>query len=715
MKLRLLFEQLLDEDILNEASVADIKSKYYSDIADDAFNQIVTSDPKTVVRDGEVMKVGKYSKLLLSMYRQGNLKLEDLPKANEYLEIVYKRQIPLNANLENLAELYELVKPYMLNDGETNLSVLIDYLDSSQYEMVMDGEQWYIFKPKDEKAACVLGSGTEWCTTWGPSSTNSRYKDRNNMFGYYNKQGSMYIIINKKDNSDKYQFHVPSKQFMNKSDNQVNLDSFFKNKEEVFLYFNPEFKDLTEHTSDELMAMVTRPLMDSNHKSDLLGVIVSMNANNPIIQAFNNSVDEDDFDNLNAILGNDFQIERFGNVFIEFEKLDDDDLSVYNGIGGYYNNYDEYVDSDDVQHYIDSSWGEISKGVKEDIIIQYNHEGIDIMAYLRDNGIEYGGSYLHGLLSDADKIDDFDEKVEYIISRAKESAREQAEQEVASKAEDLFRMGDNEIDKDVFLLYLISNEDNDEYDMESFKDFLSSRFDIPTESYEIYDEINEKSDSYLNVEVKEIVEAYSDLVEEIIEHDIEHHSDEYRNYHLKTNPDTSDYYQNTHSDDISNHMYKLQQEIYQTVHKFTNEYDLFLSDDYRDLRIFDTKINPPQESVYIKFEDKVGTNDFIGYVKISDLPRYINYNENAAQFYAKLGKTLSGLGLDNRNDTFENELVKLKINYGNVDVVNDMIYIELMDKASGRVDKGMVKVESLPTYYTNHKLFEALVRFKKLL
>lgn len=708
MKLRLLFEELLEE-----ASVADIKNKYYSDIADDVFNQIVSSDPKTVVRDGEVMKVGKYSKLLLSMYRQGNLKLEDLPKANEYLEIVYKRQIPLNANLANLAELYELVKPYMLNDGETDLSVLVDYLDSGQYEMVMDGEEWYIFKPKDEKAACVLGSGTEWCTTWGPSSTNSRYKDRNNMFGYYNKQGSMYIIINKEDNSDKYQFHVPSKQFMNKSDNQVNLDSFFKNKEEVFLYFNPEFKDLTEHTSDELMAMVTRPLMDSNHKSDLLGVIVSMNANNPIIQAFNNSVDEDDFDNLNAILGNDFQIERFGNVFIEFEKLDDDDLSVYNGIGGYYNNYDEYVDSDDVQHYIDSSWGEISKGVKEDIIIQYNHEGIDIMAYLRDNGIKYGGSYLHGLLSDADKIDDFDEKVEYIISRAKESAREQAEQEVASKAEDLFRMGENEIDKDVFLLYLISQDG--EYDMESFKDFLSSRFDIATESYEIYDEINEKSDSYLNVEVKEIVEAYSDLVEEIIEHDIEHHSDEYRNYHLKTNPDTSDYYQNTHSDDISNHMYKLQQEIYQTVHKFTNEYDLFFSDDYRDLRIFDTKINPPQESVYIKFEDKVGTNDFTGYVKISDLPRYINYNENASEFYAKLGKTLSGLGLDNRNDTFENELVKLKINYGNVDVVNDMIYIELMDKASGRVDKGMVKVESLPTYYTNHKLFETLVRFKKLL
>ena len=149
MKLRLLFEELLDE-----ASVADIKSKYYSDIADDVFNQIVSSDPKTVVRDGEVMKVGKYTKLLLSMYRQGNLKLEDLPKANEYLEIVYKRQIPLNPNLVNLAELYELVKPYMLNDGETDLSVLVDYLDSSQYEMVMDGEQWYIFKPKDEKAAC---------------------------------------------------------------------------------------------------------------------------------------------------------------------------------------------------------------------------------------------------------------------------------------------------------------------------------------------------------------------------------------------------------------------------------------------------------------------------------------------------------------------------------------------------------------------------------
>jgi hypothetical protein len=577
----------------------------------------------------------------------------------------------------------------------------------------MDGEQWYIFKPKNEKAACVLGSGTEWCTTWGPNSTNPRYKDRSNMFGYYNKQGSMYIIINKNDNSDKYQFHVPSKQFMNKSDTQVNLDSFFKNKEEVFLYFNPEFKDLSEHTSDELMAMVTRPLMDSNHKSDLLGVIVDMNANNPIIHTFNNSVDEYDFDDLNRILGNDFQINRVGNVFIEFENLDDDDLSVYNGIGGYYNNYDEYVDEEEVDDYVENSWGEIAKGVREDIMIEYKNEGIDIMSYLKDNGIEYGRSFLSGLLSSADKTDKFNGDVYNIISSAKESAKEQAEQEVAKEAEDLFRMGDNEIDKDVFLLYLISQEDG--YDMDSFKDFLGNKFNIATESYEIYEVIDEKANSYLNVDVKEIVEAYSNLVEDIVGHDIEHNSDEYRNYHLKTNPETSDYYQNTHSDDISNHMYELQQEIYVIVKKYTNSYDLFLSDAYRTLKIYDTKINPPQESVYITFEDKVGSNDFEGYIKIKDLPRYIVYNKNAADFYAKLGKILSGLGLDNRNDTFENELVKLKIDYANVDVVNDKIYIELMDKASGRVDKGMVSVDSLPTYYTNHKLFESLIRFKKLL
>lgn len=713
MKLSLLFEGLLDEDFLNEASVADIKSKYYSDIADDVFNQIVSSDPKTVVRDGEVMKVGKYSKLLLSMYRQGNLKLEDLPKANEYLDIIYKRKIPLNQNLVDLGELYELVKPYMLNDGETDLSILVDYLDSSQYDMEMNGIDWYIFKPKDEKAACVLGSGTEWCTTWGPNSTNPRYQDRSNRFDSHNRQGSMYIIINKKDNSDKYQFHVPSKQFMNKSDKQVNLDSFFKNKEEVFLYFNPEFKDLTEYSSDELMSMVTRPLMDSNHKSDLLGVIVSMNASNPIIQAFNNSVDEDDFDDLNVILGNDFQIERIGNVFIEFEDLDDEDLNIYNGLGGYYNNYDEYVDEDDVYHYIENSWNEIAKGVREDIIIQYNHGGIDIMAYLKDNGIEYGGSYLNQLLASADKVDDFNEKVEYIIGIAKDSAKQQAEQEVASKAEDLFRMGDNEIDKDVFLLYLISQENG--YDMDSFKDFLGDKFNITTESYGIYEEIEEKASSYENVDVKEIVSAYSDLVEDIVEHDIEYSSDEYRNYHLKSNPDTSDYYHNTTSDVISNNMYKLQQEIYEIVKKYTNKNDLFLSDEYRTLKIFDTKINPPQESVYISFDDRVGTNDFKGYIKIKDLPRYINYNKNSADFFAKLGKVLSGLGLDNRNDTFENDLVKLKIDYANVDVVNDKIYIELMDKASGRVDKGMVNVDSLPTYYTNHKLFEELNRFKKLL
>jgi hypothetical protein len=346
-------------------------------------------------------------------------------------------------------------------------------------------------------------------------------------------------------------------------------------------------------------------------------------------------------------------------------------------------------------------------------MIEYKNEGIDIMSYLKDNGIEYGESFLSGLLSSADKTDKFNGEVYNIIGSAKESAKEQAEQEVAKEAEDLFRMGDNEIDKDVFLLYLISQEDG--FDMDSFKDFLGNKFNIATESYEIYEVIDEKANSYLNVDVKEIVEAYSGLVEDIVEYDIENNSDEYRNYHLKTNPETSDYYQNTDSNEISGHMSELQQEIYGIVKKYTNSYDLFLSDAYRTLKIYDTKINPPQESVYITFEDKVGSNDFEGYIKIKDLPRYIVYNKNAADFYAKLGKVLNGLGLDNRNDTFENELVKLKINYGNVDVVNDKIYIELMDKASGRVDKGMVSVDSLPTYYTNHKLFEALVRFKKLL
>ena len=86
------FKYLL-EDLLNEASPQEIYKQYYSDIPEPTFIKIVSSDPQSVVNQGIVKRIGKYSKLFLKLFKESKLKLEDLPKGKEYLDHVYKRNI----------------------------------------------------------------------------------------------------------------------------------------------------------------------------------------------------------------------------------------------------------------------------------------------------------------------------------------------------------------------------------------------------------------------------------------------------------------------------------------------------------------------------------------------------------------------------------------------------------------------------------------------
>lgn len=233
-KLKNIYKQLL-----LELSPKEIKDKYYSEIPDKDFYDIVTSDPKTKEENGNVVKIGKYSKILLSLYMKGNLKLEDLPKANEYLTYVYKHNVPLKINdINDLSDIFKLVNKYILR-GETSISEFLKDLNPNEYEIPYQNDKWIIFIPKTERAACYIGSNTEWCTSWGKYSTSPKYKDRSNYFKSYNETSPLYIIINKDDNRDKYQFHFSSGQFMDVNDKRINLSSFIQNNPDIGEYFLP--------------------------------------------------------------------------------------------------------------------------------------------------------------------------------------------------------------------------------------------------------------------------------------------------------------------------------------------------------------------------------------------------------------------------------------------------------------------------------------------
>jgi len=136
--------------------------------------------------------------------------------------------------------LFNTAKRFMLSKDNVNVKILLDNLEKDiDYFTLLNGDKWYIFKPISEKGACILGAGTQWCTAWGQYSTNPEYKERSNHFKTHNNQGPLYIIINKEDNSDKYQFHFESKQFKNEYDNEIDKQKFIETNKEIKKFYFP--------------------------------------------------------------------------------------------------------------------------------------------------------------------------------------------------------------------------------------------------------------------------------------------------------------------------------------------------------------------------------------------------------------------------------------------------------------------------------------------
>jgi hypothetical protein len=246
---------LLLEELLNEASPIEIYNKYYSDIKPAAFLNIVSADPQTELNPGRgvdvqtrVKRLGKWSKLLLSLYKKGGLKFEDLDRAKDYLSIIYTRKVAIDINkINELSDLYNEVKKYLVQD-KGDLGTIIQSLSEQDYKLLHNGEEWFILQPLTEKGACYLGVNTEWCTAWGPYSTNKSYRDRGNHFSRHNSQGPLYIMINKNDESDKYQFHFETRQYMNPGDQRIDTGELLSENPEIKNFF---FPSLTQNITDK--------------------------------------------------------------------------------------------------------------------------------------------------------------------------------------------------------------------------------------------------------------------------------------------------------------------------------------------------------------------------------------------------------------------------------------------------------------------------------
>lgn len=368
------------ESILLEATPQEIHNAYYSDIPFDVFSKIASSDPGTIKSGDELKKIGKYTKLLLLMYKKGNLNMEDLPKATEYLGYVYNHKISLDVNkIANLSDLYQIVKQFYVKDTK-DLGSILQALDPKEYQQIFKGQNWTIFRPLTEKAACYLGVNTQWCTTWGPQSLNKDYKDRSNQFHGYNARDPLYIIVSNKDLNLKYQFHFQSKSFMDREDKRINSGNFLEENPEVRNFFFPSFtKD--KLTDDEVKIELRRlPILSPEDSTrvveKLSGKLVEIN---PLVGAILNR-DEELLDEkliVDTNMRHGVEVSRTDVVFY-YEKLMGD-LERVKDVISYYES-DIYYSGDRIYDDITNEDDEWRNEKLEEFFTEYYNQNKDTLS-----------------------------------------------------------------------------------------------------------------------------------------------------------------------------------------------------------------------------------------------------------------------------------------------------------------------------------------------
>jgi hypothetical protein len=213
-----LLEILLESlNILTEDRIEILKQKF-SMLPEKEFQEIIDADPS---------KNKEFSQWLLNLYKQHNLKLEDLYKVKDYLYLFMKIKKKSSIQIEKDINKYKSIQDlFVAIDPYDNSKDIMSKNEIKEDNLAYETSKWKIYIPKTYEDSCILGKGTQWCTA--TEKTDNYYK-------HYSSQGQLYILISKIDPTEKYQFHFESGQFMDKNDHSINYKQFFGE--------NPELKD----------------------------------------------------------------------------------------------------------------------------------------------------------------------------------------------------------------------------------------------------------------------------------------------------------------------------------------------------------------------------------------------------------------------------------------------------------------------------------------
>jgi len=141
---------------------------------------------------------------------------------------------------KNLRHLQDSVR--VLNKAKNpQTGVDISKLDPSEYTHT-EHPAFHEYIPHTKKAACELGKNTDWCTA----------SPKLNYFEQYHEEGSLHIIIpkNTKHEGGRYQFHLPSDQFMDERDLEISHHNLKIDHPEIDEHFQ-NIRDDYENSMEE--------------------------------------------------------------------------------------------------------------------------------------------------------------------------------------------------------------------------------------------------------------------------------------------------------------------------------------------------------------------------------------------------------------------------------------------------------------------------------
>lgn len=203
---------------------------------DEASKQLIVKDILNAIEQADPTPNKEYAQWLAKCYANEAQKLEDITsKGTDWLKKYHQFKVKklLPDNLRNIAnikfsQLYDIVANDELN-AKLGAIENAPSKNKGQAETVLDNAEVRIIVPLDETGACYYGQGTQWCTA----------ARNNNMFNRYNKDGRMYILLPKQPQyeGEKYQLHFPTGQYMDETDNVVNLVQLISVRFSLVLFF----------------------------------------------------------------------------------------------------------------------------------------------------------------------------------------------------------------------------------------------------------------------------------------------------------------------------------------------------------------------------------------------------------------------------------------------------------------------------------------------